>query len=51
MFETADEHALVLVPRTRRVQIRLCYVVPLADRVQAAARLARWLEELAQEAS
>ena len=35
-----DEHTVIIVPRTARVQIRVHYLTPLAERAAAAALVA-----------
>ncbi|MCA9554898.1 MAG: hypothetical protein KC933_33010 [Myxococcales bacterium] len=44
-LEGPDGHRVVIVPRTGRVQLRICYVVPPDARAGAAARLAAALSQ------
>lgn len=50
-LESPEGHAVVLVPRTGRVQLRVFYLTPHSDRNEAARNLQRQVLELVSEAT
>lgn len=45
-FRASEGHAIVLIPKTGRLQIRVHYLTPLSDRKAVAQKVAALLEQL-----